>query len=234
MLLNDKIKKDIFFKLNEIINLQDENWNKLDSQIKIKIIHHFCSFLGSVNVSSTNDFNNNNSIITIINSNLSNNITIPLKSNKPKKLIEFMGINKNYNSNLFSEFNKSMLDYTFTFRNIYNVNDSNRKYYTFNNLPKQNYYEILSSINNIVYIFISKYKKYISASRFYNNVIGSNQKKLITENNHPKDFNIQIENNFLFIKFSNDIQLKLELFYTSDKITKNIPVKYNIKLINQI
>ncbi len=221
MLLNDKVKKDIFLKLNEIIDIQDESWNKLDFQIKTKIIHHFCNFLGCVSI-----YNSNN--------NLSNNITIPLKSNKPKKLVEFMGINKNYNSNLFSEFNKTMLDYTFVFRNIYKVNDSNRKYYTFNNLPKQNYNEILSSINNIVYNFICKYKKFISTSRFYNNILGSNQKKLIIENNHPKDFNIQIENHFLFVKFSNDIQLKLELFYTSDKITKNIPVKYNIKLINEI
>lgn len=233
MLLNDKIKKEILNKLNEIINIQDENWNKLEFQIKIKIIHHFCNFFCLTPISAMDGVNNSNNLNhNLFNS--SNNITIPLKSTKPKKIIEFMGINKNNNSNLFSEFNKSILDYTFTFRNVYKVNESNRKYYTFNNLPKQNYYEILSSINHIVYNFISKNKKIISTTKFYNNLIGSNQKKLIIENNHPKNFDIQIENHYLNIKFSNDIQLKLELFYTSDKITKNIPVKYNIKLINQI
>ena len=54
MILNDNTKKDIFMKLNDIIksNIQDENWNNLDTQIKIKIIHHFCNFLNISNVDS--------------------------------------------------------------------------------------------------------------------------------------------------------------------------------------
>lgn len=226
MFLNDYIKKEILIKLNDILNIKDDNWNNLDPNIKIKIIHHFCNFL---NLSNEN-LNLSNSVFKNI-----DNITIPLKSNKPKKIIEFSGINKNYNNNLFQEFNKTILDYTFEFRTKYKVNDKkNQIYYTFSNLPKNDYFFILSSINNIVYNFICKYKKFINVNKFYNNIIGSNHQKLITDNNSPKDFNVNQDNNILNIKFSNNIYIKLELFYSSDKITKNIPVKYNIKLFNQL
>ncbi len=220
MFLNDNIKKEIFIKLNDILNIKDDQWNNIDSNIKIKIIHHLCSCL-NLNQASCGLKN-------------IDNITIPLKSNKPKKIIEFSGINKNYNCNLFQEFNKLMLDNTFEFRIKYNVNDKNRIYYTYNNLPKNDYFFILSSINTIVYNFISKHKKSININKFYNNIIGSNQQKLITDNNLPKDFIVSQDNHFLNINFSNNICVKLELFYYSDKITKNIPVKYNIKLFNQI
>lgn len=231
MFLNDYIKKEIFIKLNDIINIKDDNWNNLDPNIKIKIIHHFCNYL-NLNQSGENKNTNLSNCINISFKNI-DNITIPLKSNKPKKIIEFSGINKNYNNNLFQEFNKIILDYTFGFRTKYKVNDKNQIYYTFNNLPKTDYFFILSSINTIVYNFIYKYKKFINVNKFYNNIIGSNQQKLITENNSPKDFGISLDNHILNIKFSNNISIKLELFYTSDKITKNIPVKYNIKLFNQ-
>jgi hypothetical protein len=43
-----------------------------------------------------------------------------------------------------------------------------------------------------------------------------------------------MENNIIYIKFLDNLNVKLELFYTSDKITKNIPVKYNIKIYNHL
>jgi hypothetical protein len=221
MFLNENIKIEIFKKLTDIINIKDEKWNSLDQVIKIKIIHHFCNFISKIDDSGKKLFD-------------FNTITIPLKSNKPKKIIEFSGINKNFNFKLFQEFNNTILDYTFQFRNKYNVNSKNKIYYTYNNLPKNDYYQILNSINSIVYNFITKYKKYININKFYRNIIGSNEQKLITDTVIPKDFTINMENNIIYIKFLDNLNVKLELFYTSDKITKNIPVKYNIKIYNHL
>ena len=221
MFLNENIKIEIFKKLTDIININDDKWNSLDQIIKIKIIHHFCNFIFQFDDSGKKKLD-------------INTITIPLKSNKPKKIIEFSGINKNLNSKLFQEFNNTILEYNFQFRNKYNINSKNKIYYTYNNLPKNDYYQILNSINSIVHNFIVKYKKYINVNSFYKNIIGSNQQKLITDNNNPKDFSINMENNIIYIKFLDNLNVKFELFYTSDKITKNIPVKYNIKLYNYL
>jgi hypothetical protein len=222
MCLSDNVKKEIISKLIDIIvGIKDNSWINIDNNIKIKIIHHFCNL---INVNNPLDTQNvNNSQLKII---------IPLKSNKPKKIIEFSGINKNYNNVLFQDYNKKILNYTFDFRDKY-LNCKNRIYYTFNNLPKKDYQSILDSYNSIVYDFIISSKKNIKTNKFYSNIIGNNSNKLIIENNLPKDFIIQKKENFLNITFDNGICINMELFFVSDKITKNIPVKYNIKLLNQ-
>ncbi len=217
MILNDYIKEQILIKLDDIINIKDEKWEHLDTNIKIKILHHFCNFIGT-------DKNN-------INMKKINSINIPLKSLKPKKIIEFTCINKNNNSVLFSDFNKLILDYTFDFRKKYILVDK-RIYYTFNNLPKSDYYSLLSNYNNIVCNFIESNKKSINIKKFYENLIGNNSKKIIISNNILKDFTLKKYNESFEIIFDNGIIIKFELFYYSDKITKNIPVKYNIKIIN--
>ncbi len=217
MILNDYIKEQILIKLDDIINIKDEKWEHLDTNIKIKILHHFCNFIGT-------DKNN-------INMKKINSINIPLKSLKPKKIIEFTSINKNNNSVLFSDFNKLILDYTFDFRKKYILVDK-RIYYTFNNLPKSDYYSLLSNYNNIVCNFIESNKKSINIKKFYENLIGNNSKKIIISNNILKDFTLKKYNESFEIIFDNGIIIKFELFYYSDKITKNIPVKYNIKIIN--
>jgi hypothetical protein len=217
MILNDYIKEQILIKLDDIINIKDEKWEHLDTNIKIKILHHFCNFIGT-------DKNN-------INMKKINSINIPLKSLKPKKIIEFTSINKNNNAVLFSDFNKLILDYTFDFRKKYILVDK-RIYYTFNNLPKLDYYSLLSNYNNIVCNFIESNKKSINVKKFYENLIGNNSKKIIISNNILKDFTLKKYNESFEIIFDNGIIIKFELFYYSDKITKNIPVKYNIKIIN--
>ncbi len=219
MILNDNIKELILTKLDDIINLKDGDWNSLDTNIKIKILHHFCNYLG---------FDRNNLPLKKINS-----ISVPLKSLKPKKIIEFSTINKNYNSNLFSDFNKQILDYTFEFRKNYILVDK-RIYYTFNNLPKNDYNTILSKYNNIVCNFIESNKKNINIKKFYDNLVGGNSKKMIIGNNTLKDFVLKKYNECFEIIFDNEIIIKFDLFFYSDKITKNIPVKYNIKIINII
>jgi hypothetical protein len=108
-------KEQIVKKINEIISLDDAEWNKLDLNIKLKYIHHFCS-----NIENDTDKSND----------------IPLKSLKPKKIIQYCGISNINNKHLYCEFNKLVLNYTNEFRNKY-INVKKKQYFTNTNLPKE-------------------------------------------------------------------------------------------------
>jgi hypothetical protein len=177
------------------------------------MIHHFCNFL-----------NKENKL------NLSNNLlSIPLKSLKAKKIIQIAGIDKLNNKNLYNNFNLKILDYTFQFRN--NFLNKKKRYYVFSNMPKTVYNSILEEYNKIIYDFIIENISYINSTILYEGFVSNNKDKLIT-NFYPKSFKIFNLGSGLKIEFDNNIQIICELFYSSDKITNNIPVKYKNKLIN--
>ena len=101
ILLSNDIKEKIINCLNDIINIKDNKWSILNNDIKIKIIHHLC---GSIN----NNINSNN------------NIKIPLKNLRPKKIIQYCEINKQLNTCLFNDYKKLIIESNKEFRKKYN------------------------------------------------------------------------------------------------------------------
>ena len=124
LLLNHDIKNEIINSLNKIINIEDNSWNNLDLNLKLKVIHHYC-----------NIFTKNNSINKNDDRKI-DNIYIPLKSLKPKKLIQYANFNKQYNKKLYNEYLDTIQSLTIEHRDMY---IKNRKYYTYSSLPKIEY-----------------------------------------------------------------------------------------------
>ena len=75
----------------------------------------------------------------------------------------------------------------------------------------------------------------INIINLFNYLTDTNSDKLFN-NNINKFINLDIicENNILTLKFSNDNIITLKLIYSSDMITNNIPVIYQILLTNYI
>ncbi len=215
-LINDDVKKIILNSIENILNISDESWKKLESNIKLKIIHHYCNY-----------FSKKNKDICW------NSIYIPLKSLKPKKLIQLFGINNLNNKTEYSDFNKQILQYTFNFREQFgkknNTNTNNN--YILSSLAKDVYYSILNKYTKIIYDFLNTNIKCIKPEYIYNNLISNNKDKLIIHT-QPNDLDIDLEQNKIKLKFNNNIELILKLEFYNDKITNNLPVKFNIKLIN--
>lgn len=218
-LISSNIKENILTKINDILNINDTNWTDLDIDLKLKIIHNMCNTF-KPNFDKTKLFN----------------ISIPLKNLRPKKIIEFCGINKQSNTIFFEEFIKNILQINRDFRINYN---SKNKNYCFSNLSVDKYNEILNNYNYQVYLFISKYINLINSKKFYHNLIGGNENKLITNEIEKKNIktnikinNINYKDKFLNIDFNNNISIQFELYLTSEKITSNIPAKYKLQLIN--
>lgn len=211
--LSDKTKELIFDKLHSIVNLEISDWCIISKDIKIKILHNFLSFI----LFNTFSF--------------SNTLNIPIKSIKPKKLIMFCNMNKQKNINIFNKYNKEVLAYTNKFREEYkNVKD--RVYYTFNDLPRDNYNNILEGYNDIVYNTINENNSIIDIKNLYIRLINNNSNKLINDNN--LSFTIKKENyNELSIKFNDNIIVNLLLNFNKNKITNNLPLFYKIKLTNK-
>jgi hypothetical protein len=144
MLFNSNIKENIIEGINSIINMNDSTWNNIDINIKLKLIHHYCN---------------------IFNKNINNYdfLSIPLKSIKPKKLIEFAGFNKKINNELFNEYRKSIIDFTKKFR----IECHSLKYNTIINLENNYYLDLLNNYNLIVYNFLIKNYKNITAKNLF-------------------------------------------------------------------
>ncbi len=211
-LINDNVKKLILNSIENILNFSDDSWKNLESNIKLKIIHHYCNYFSK----KIKDIN-------------WDSIHIPLKSLKPKKLIQLLGFNNNNNKTQFSDFNEQILKYTFEFREQYN--NKNNKNYILSSLSKDIYNSLLDKYTKIIYDFIDKNIKYIKPINVYNNLVTNNKDKLIT-NTSPTSFNLNLISNKITLKFNNNIELIFELEFYNDKITNNLPVKFNIKLIN--
>jgi hypothetical protein len=224
--LNSELKKDIINKLEEIIMINQNNWNNLDIKLKIKLIHHYCNFINTPKNTILNNINDK----ILERKNINNDINIiPLKSIKPKKLIQYSCFNKQYNKKLYNEYLNNIKEVTFNFRNLFT---KNKVYHTFNSLPKELYNEILNSYNKTICDFLIKNKNLIIVENLYNNLIGNNNEKIISNINN-ESLEIIEKNNKIELIFNNNIYIILELFLTSNKITNNIPVKFNIKIINK-
>jgi hypothetical protein len=218
VLLDDAVKNQIIKHIDNIINIPDINWNMFDLKMKVKYLHHMCNlFINEDNFESKK-----------------NQLTIPLKSIKPKKLIHFCNFTKSINSDLFKDFCQKILNYTFSFRSKY-VKIIKRTYYNYKNLPLIEYNTILNDYNHIVYLFLKQNYNNINIINLFNYLTNSNSDKLFNNNlNLSINLDIICENNILTLKFSNDNIITLKLIYSSDMITNNIPVVYQIVLTNYI
>ena len=171
-------------------------------ELKIKILHNFCNKL------LTKDINKP--------------IEVALKSLKPKKLMQVIGFNKKTDE--FKKFQKDMINYTFEFREKYkNI------YYNFLNLKNTDRQKILIDINKIVFDNINIQK--INTLEVFNDIVLSNKNKVCIFDTNFK-LNITINDNYLLFYFNENLSIKMELCYGSDKITNNIPVFYKILLCN--
>jgi len=246
-LISSNIKEKILTNLNDIINFQDNTWNNLDTEIKFKIIHNLCNllkknsnFITQPNITTITQPITQTNITTIAQTIPSTNI--PLKNLRPKKLIQFCGINKQMNSEIYDEFRKNIINVNRDFRTNYN---SNNKNYCFANLSKNKYECLLNNYNYNIYCFLLKNINIINYKYFYSNLLGENQQIIFCEhkkiNNSPNKIfsnncfkikQINYKDKFLNIEFNNNISLQMELYLTSEKITNNIPAKYKINLIN--
>ena len=233
-LLSSNIKTNILTKINEIINIEDPNWSNLEIDLRLKIIHNLCNFFKSnsdLYINQHANQNANQDMNQDMNQQV-NTINIPLKNQRPKKIIELCGINKQTNSEIFNEYKKNIITINRDFRKTYN---SKNKNYSFANLSNSKYKTILNSYNYIVYKFINENIKKIDSIKFFNNLIANNQSKIIDLNSAKGkiDINkISYTEHFINIKFNNEVEIELELYLTSEKITSNIPAKYKISLKN--
>jgi len=211
--LSDKTKGLIYDKLLSIVNLDISDWYIISKDIKIKILHNFLTFI----LFNTFSFNNT--------------LNIPIKSIKPKKLIMFCNMNKQKNMNIFSKYQKEVLAYTNKFRDKYK-NCVDRVYYTFNELPKEDYNNILGEYNDIVYNTINDNTGTVDIKNLYIKLINNNSNKIISDND--LSFNIKKDTyNELSIKFNENIIVNLSLNFNKNKITNNLPLYYKIKLTNK-
>lgn len=235
-LLSSNIKSNILTKLDDIVNIEDPNWSSLGIDLKLKIVHNLCNFLKN-NINSHTNTNTH-----LINQNyqnyqenlIENSINIPLKNQRAKKIIEFGGINKQTNSELFNEFRKELVIINKDFKKTFN---SKNKQYCFGNLSCDKYQSILNNYNQNIFKFLNSNIDKIDSNKLYTNLIGGsgNQQKIINLSanvNKLKINKITYIDKFLNIEFNNNVSIKLELFLTSEKITSNIPAKYKISLTN--
>lgn len=214
-LISVTVKENILKSLNNILNMDEPNWMDLELDLRLKILHNMC-----------NVFKPNYNIENI------GNLSIPLKNQRPKKIIELAGINNNSYTDIYCEFKKKLIEINRDFRNSYN---SKNKKYCFANIPIIEFEKILTDYNYKIYLFLDKHKNLINSKKFFYNLIGNNNEKIIYI--EQKDKNIKIEkinykDKFLNFNFNNGVSIQLELYLTSEKITSNIPAKYKIFLKN--
>ena len=136
--------------------------------------------------------------------------------------MQVIGFNKKTDE--FKKFQKDMINYTFEFREKYkNI------YYNFLNLKNTDRQKILIDINKIVFDNINIQK--INTLEVFNDIVLSNKNKVCIFDTNFK-LNITINDNYLLFYFNENLSIKMELCYGSDKITNNIPVFYKILLCN--
>jgi hypothetical protein len=226
-LISLNIKQKIVDNLNNILNIQDSTWTNLETEIKLKVIHNLCNTL--------------NKQIDILNT----KIIIPLKNLRPKKLIQYCGINKQSNSIIYDDYRKKLIIINKEFRNNYN---SSNKNYCFANLSKNKYNLLLNNFNYNIYLFLNSNINNINFKLFYSNLIGENYKKVISTNNHefnintlstynniPKlnHFNKSFEINSDNINFLNREQLNLKIKQINYK-DKFLNIEFNNNIIFEL
>ncbi len=210
VILSMETKKLIYDGLGSIMNLDALDWNILNNDIKIKILHNFLGFF-LFNTLFTNS-----------------SLNIPIKSLKPKKLIMYCNFNKKNNLTIFNTFNKNILNYTNNFRNDF---IKNKIFYSFSSMPLDTFNKIIEDYNTIVYNTIIDNLNFINVDLLYNSLLNNNINKII--NNNKLAFNITKNKNELTINFNDNIVINLSLLINKNKITNNLPVFYKINLINK-
>ena len=214
MLLSLELIETINNKLTNILNLDFSEWSKIDKDLKIKILHNLCSKL-----------KRNSPVIQ-------KELKLSLKSLKPKKFIQFCGFSKLICKEKYEIFLSKVLDYTFEFRKKY-VNLKKRKYFTYSNLPNDEYNQIINDYNELVYNFIIENIDKIKVVNLYNLLLGNNKDKIILlDDNDKKKIKLEKYDNSIKIYFGDNVLILLNLIITSNSITNNIPVLYNVNLIN--
>lgn len=209
-MISDKTYNIIMESVNNIINMNIEDWNLVIKDNKIKILHNICNDLKC---------------------NVNKGIIISLKSLKPKKFIQYCNFSKLTNKLYYNEFKENILNYTFEFRNKY-VDKKKRIYYTYNNLSNDDYNKIINDYNVIVYNFLIKYQKYINTNLLYNMLLGNNKEKIICDPNNKNSININIKDNAIILNFNKNITIVMKLLLKSNIITNNLPVVYSISVTN--
>ena len=214
MLLSLELIETINNKLTNIINLEFSEWSGLDKDLKIKILHNLCSKLRK-----------NPPVVQ-------KELKLSLKSIKPKKLLQYCGFSKSNYKDKYDIFLKKILDYTFEYREKY-INLKKRKYFTFSNLPKEEYIQIINDYNDIVFNFLNENLNKIKKVNLYNSLLGNNQDKtILLDENDKKIIKLEKNDNLIKIYFGENIIITLKLIITSNSMTNNLPVIYNVNLIN--
>jgi hypothetical protein len=160
-----------------------------------------------------------NSLLKIKNQNI---IIINLKHRKPLKLMMIIyAIERK--DNKYKNFNNKILDYTREFRIKYNKN----KNLCFTGLGKIELDKIIESYNNLIYEMLTiKTLEINDLLNLFNNPDEYN----IFLNNNSDILRILKNENTITIECTNNNEIILELYLTSNKITNNLPFKYKIKL----
>ena len=220
-LISLNIKQQIVDNLKNILNIQDSAWTNLDTEIKLKVIHNLCnSFNKQLDISNTK-------------------ITIPLKNLRPKKIIQYCGINKQTNSIIYNDYRKKLLNINKDFRNNYN---SSNKNYCYANLSKNKYDSLLNNFNYSIYTFLNTNIANINSKLFYSNLIGENFKKVISTgyesnfNNISNFDNIPKQNNKSEVNKSKisceNISSNLNIFNIDKSNIKIKQINYKDKFLN--
>jgi len=199
-------------KLTDIINYTGDEWIILDNNIKIKILHNYCN--------------------NYLKKRIDCGIKIPLKSLKPKKIIQLCNFSKEYNKELYKSYLDSVLEYTFIFRDKYK-NCKDRKIFNYEHLSVIDRDNILCDLNKLVYEMLNNNKNNINTMLLYNNLLLNNKDKVCLIND-KYDLKIIISGKELKFVFNENNIVILNLILTGDRITNNIPVIYNISLLNNI
>lgn len=206
--INDEIKDNIYNKLKSIIELEDISWNKIDIINKIRYLHHTLNLFD--NTKKTNI----------------NLIEIPLKSVKPRKLINLCGFNKKHL--LFKDFLNEHHKFTFEYRDNYK---KKKIYYRINNLPKNESNKLLISYNLIIFNKLDNNINIINSNLLYDNLLFKNTDKIINLSDKITINLIYLEFGF-YIIFNECLKILFTLVFSSDNITNNLSLIYLVKLIN--
>ena len=221
-------------QLCSILGHDCDEWNSFNKKMKLKYIHRICSV-----VENDENINDKGMFENVILKDILEPLNIPIKSVKPKKLIQHLGFCKTVFNNEFKIFKQLMLDYTMNYRKIY-MPKNNRIYYRWSTMDKQEKLQIMNDVNKIVYTFIKDKK--INIQNFLNSILSTNFEHVILKNKLDFlniDINIDEAQLLFYFKYNENqnvspLTLIFKLELTSDNITNNIPVIYRVKLINNI
>ena len=150
------------------------------------------------------------------------NIIINLKHRKPLKFMMIVYAIERKNIK-YKEFNEKILNFTREFRIKYNK----KEYLCFTKLKQNELNNIIEKYNDLICEMIINNK--LTMSQILNLLNDPDQYNIFI-NGNDKIEKILNYKNTIIIKCTNNNEIILELYLTSNKITNNLPFKYKIKL----